>query len=295
MPSLPGSAQVPTERGDRIVHKPVPPGRSPGPPEGAGLAASFSMAWILIGMAGAGLGAGLVTYGVSRAICRRHGERIRAEAIALERERLGKDLHDHLGAELARIGAICDRALHFEANDLEVRKSLEQIHRAAGVSSRTLGELIWLTKPSNDNLSQVANYLGDMACEMVECTGIVCHLEIPSHLPEVPVSYEVRRDLLLAVREMIGNAILHSGTESVTLAVRWQADPGLMEIQVVDQGCGMRQRINRVQKRTFRGGNGIQHLRSRVQKHRGALQLVDGHPGLTVILRIPLEGFGAGG
>jgi signal transduction histidine kinase len=252
---------------------------------------SIIILWVAIGL----LSLGFVVSRVAETIRYRLSERVWAQAVAVERKRLSKDLHDHLGAELVRIGAICDRALQLVANDCEVRRSLEQIRRVGEMSSLALGELIWLTNPSNDNLPQLAGYLGDMACEMVECTGVVCRLEIPADLPNVPLASEVRRDLLLAVREMICNAIRHSGTHSVTLSLRWQAELGLLEVQVIDHGCGMRQSVDRVVRRRFVGGNGIQHLRSRVQKHRGALQLVDGHPGMTAILRIPLGGLGAGG
>jgi signal transduction histidine kinase len=222
-------------------------------------------------------------------------EEARIEAIALERERLAEDLHDHLGAELASIAAISDYASRLDSGDLQILKSLERIHRAAGASSRALGELIWLTKPANDYLPQLAAYLGDMACEMVDCTGISCRLEIPDDLPEIPVSYEVRRDLLMAVREMIGNSIRHSGTQSMTLVVDWRNDCGMLEVQVVDQGRGLHQRIDRLLGKKIVGGNGIHHIKSRVQKHRGDLQIVDGDPGLKVILLIPLAYLGADG
>jgi signal transduction histidine kinase len=278
------------------VHFVVPDGSDGSGASPKNLSAEHSVApkelWAVLCFVVGVLAGGFAVYAVVKPVRRGPLEGWRSHSNANERERIGEDLHDHLGAELARIGAICERAVRLASGHPEVRKSLEQIHRAARVSSQALGELIWLTKSSNDNLPQLAGYLGDMACEMVECTGIVCRLEIPNELPEVEVPYEVRRDVLLAVREMIGNAMVHSGTKFLELGIRWQSAQRLLEVQVVDQGCGMRQSIDRTLGRRPSGGNGIQHLRNRVKKHRGALSFIQGDPGLTVILKIPIGGLG---
>lgn len=195
---------------------------------------------------------------------------------------MAQDLHDQLGADLTEIvlaGAHARRQLLNQNRAVDAK--LTQMEATAVRLIERLTEIVWLTKPTNDTLQCLADYLGDLAVETLEKAGFTCMLDIPAHLPNIQIASDLRHDLVLAAKEAIHNAIKHSGGDSGTFAVRVDGD--IVEFAVRDNGRGFdpasRSRI----------GDGHSNMRARLTRHGGSTRLETSSAGTSVVfsVRIP--------
>jgi len=201
-----------------------------------------------------------------------------------ERQRLAQDLHDQLGADLTGLvlaGAHIRHRLRDEAKDMVMK--VAQLEATAERLIESLKELVWLTKPANDTLTSLADYLGDMVVVTMEKAGLRCVLEIPPELPQVAIPFDLRHDLVLAVKEALHNAIKHSGCECVTFVLSYQGDS--LMLKVVDNGRGVDPAA------LNRGGNGLVNMTERLARHGGTAELVSVKEGTVMSfgVRMSLE------
>ncbi len=172
---------------------------------------------------------------------RRFRERLRAlereRALENERARIARDMHDELGANLT---SICLLAEQIRTASQEVpaavAERIEKVGRAARAVSQTLDEIVWTVNPRNDSIEGLTGYLLDYASEYLGGAGIRARLDAPESFPHVPVSSDVRHELLLAVKEALNNAVKYSGSPEVELRIRF--DARAIAIRIADKGRG---------------------------------------------------------
>ena len=119
-----------------------------------------------------------------------------------------------------------------------------------------------------------------MASSILEKGDFSCALDIPSELPSRPLPYELRHDLVLAVKEALHNAIKHSGGGRVRLALR--LDDHSLSLVVQDDGQWREARPGAAQ------GNGLPNLTARLARHHGSVRLRPSAEGTAVTLVVPL-------
>src|SRR4029077_2796194 len=122
----------------------------------------------------------------------------RQHALAQERARIARDLHDDLGSSLTEITML---ATVGPSRELPANEAIERMETIAG-KSRTLvnalDEIVWAVDPERDTLASVARYLASYAEEYLAGLKIACRVHIPNSFPDQPVSGEVRHHLFLA-------------------------------------------------------------------------------------------------
>ena len=154
-------------------------------------------------------------------------EREQAEhqrALAQERARIARDLHDDLGSSLTEITMLATTG---PGPNLPADEATERMGTIAG-KSRTLvnalDEIVWAVDPARDTLASVARYLASYAEEYLAGLKIACRVHIPNSFPDQAVSGEVRHHLFLAVKEALNNAVRHGGATEIGFHVRVLAD-----------------------------------------------------------------------
>jgi signal transduction histidine kinase len=210
-------------------------------------------------------------------------ERERAEhqrALAQERARIARDLHDDLGSSLTEISMLATSGPGFQMPSEEAGERLGVIAGKSRTMVHALDEIVWAVDPQRDTLASVAKYLASYAEELLSGSNITCRVQIPNSFPEQSVSGEVRHDLFLAVKETINNAIRHAGATEITFRVRASEDR--MQISIIDNGAGF-------QPRERLEGNGLTNLRGRLHNLGGQCE-INSSPGAgtTVVLQLPL-------
>lgn len=232
--------------------------------------AGFPM-WSVIPLGAVPVGLGLVVWWWRR----------RAnELVQQERLRIAQDLHDRMGGQLTGL-ALRSGQLRRVLSEGEngVSAQLATLEATAGELVDHLAEIVWLTRPSNDALGPLVDYLMETVGKVLEPADIECHFEVPSTLPDMPVHHPLREDLALSLREAVHNVVKHARASRVHLAVRLQ--DGRLQIELGDDGVGLKPGAGNGR------GNGLRNMRERLSRHGGELRLDSGGAGTRVSLEVP--------
>jgi hypothetical protein len=130
----------------------------------------------------------------------------------------------------------------------------------------TIDEVVWIINSEHDNLEDFVIYVCKYAQYFLESSPIRCRFDTPQELPEKVLSESVRRDLFLATKEALNNAVKHS--KATELTVRIELNGSRLTIVVADNGCG----FDLMQ--TSQGRNGLANMKLRMTKIGGECKVV---------------------
>lgn len=193
---------------------------------------------------------------------------IQAE-LAADRERIARDLHDHVIQRLFAVGL----SLQGQLRDLAEGAVRERTLRAIGEIDEAIADLrasIFELRSVDDSRPSLRRRLSAFARRAdprvtVRCSGPV----------DTVVSPELAADAEAVVREAVSNARRHSGASAVTVVVT-VADR--LTVTVTDDGRGIPPGAAR---------SGLRNLAERAVSHGGSFD-VDGSGGTTLRWTVPL-------
>lgn len=201
-------------------------------------------------------------------------------ALAQERARIARDLHDDLGSNLTEITMLATAGPGSKWPAEDAAERMETIAGKSRTLVNALDEIVWAVDPNRDTLASAARYLASYAEEFLAGLKVACRVQLPNSFPDMVVSGEVRHHLFLAVKEALNNAIRHSNATEINFRVRVSRE-GLV-ICITDNGSGFdtSERSN---------GYGLLNLRDRLAHLHGRCEL-ESTPGTgtTVSLQLPL-------
>ncbi len=138
-----------------------------------------------VAMTGVGLlamVAGMVQLFERRRVQRKISELERESAVATERSRIARDIHDELGASLTKIHKLSE--MLEQQNDPEGRVNTlsKTISHTARHTIQTMDEIVWAVNPENDTLKEMADYLVFFTEGFLRHSGVSCFLDVPLNL-----------------------------------------------------------------------------------------------------------------
>jgi ligand-binding sensor domain-containing protein/signal transduction histidine kinase len=236
----------------------------------------------------AGLLLALTVLVVQQASTRRLQTRLRRveqeRALERERTRIARDIHDDLGARLTKIGMLSAQAERQAQSAVSPPPQLHEIALTAREMVQAMDATVWAVNPRNDTFDHLADYLVHYVQEFSRYANVVCRLDLPTELPDWPVSAEVRHNMFLVVKEALNNVARHAGASEVRLELT--LTDSTLRIAVRDNGRGFDP------GEPSRRGNGLQNMAQRLQQLGGHLR-VESAPGsgtcITLELRLPAE------
>jgi ligand-binding sensor domain-containing protein/signal transduction histidine kinase len=218
-----------------------------------------------------------------RKLHRRLEQLERERALAHERERIARDLHDDLGSSLARISLLSGLLKADRDSPSQIDNHALKISQSADQTVRALEEIVWAVRPGSDSLQSLVEYIAHFATELFEGGGIRCRLDLPHNLPARALPPEVRHNIFLVVKEALTNALKHAAAREVRVQANLRCD--LLEIQVEDDGRGHEPAaLSGPEKR-----HGLANMRRRAEAI-GATLGFESAPGKgsKVMLKVPL-------
>jgi signal transduction histidine kinase len=214
-----------------------------------------------------------------RKLQRRLEQLERERALAHERERIARDLHDDLGSSLARISLLSGLLKADRDNPSQIDAHAVKISQSADQTVRALEEIVWAVRPGSDSLQSLVEYTAHFANELFEGGEIRCRLDLPADLPSRSLPPEVRHNLFLVVKEALTNVLKHAAAHEVHISA--EATDRALEIVVHDDGKGFDP------KRQSRG-HGLGNMRRRVEVIGGNVT-IESCPGQGTTVRLRLD------
>ncbi len=207
-------------------------------------------------------------------------------AIERERARIARDMHDELGAKLARIsfqGATARRVL---GDPQKAAPQVEKMAETARELVASLDEIVWAVDPANDSLENIAGYICRYAGQFFDESAITCEFAIPEALPAIKLPSDVRHHLFLACKEALTNVMRHARATHVKITM--SLAPDRVEVQIADNGVGLDAPAADDPHRRLRSGNGLNNIRERLTTVGGRAEFASNARGTTVRMTVPL-------
>jgi len=203
-------------------------------------------------------------------------------AIERERLRIAQDIHDDLGARVTQISLLSAVAQRKPSLSDEARADFGTVSQMTRDLVSALYETVWAVNPENDNLEALGNFLCQMGTLLCTPAQLPCRLEVPDLPPSVPLTSQVRHNLIMAAKEAIHNVIKHAHATEVRIRIVFQA--AALSISIQDDGCGF-------DPNATTHGNGLDNLKRRLEAIGGTFTL-ESQPGkgTTVVLRLRIPG-----
>jgi signal transduction histidine kinase len=233
--------------------------------------------WALVALAAAGLLFGAWRYAAGLRLQREH-------ALARERARIARDMHDEVGSKLARLSLLGEMAGDEPSIGPGDRARVQEIARGVREAAGELEHIIWSVNPRHDSLADLAHRIFQHAEEYFAETPVRCRFAMPPDLPELPMRPDARAAAFGAVKEALANVLKHAAATEVEIRVR--IDGCGAEVCIIDDGRG----FDPAHSSETGGGNGLANLRERMERLGGSCR-IESAPGsgTTVTLRWPLE------
>jgi signal transduction histidine kinase len=197
----------------------------------------------------------------------------RQQVLEKERNRISKDMHDDLGADLTNIVILSKIARKTIKPQSHEQDAIDKIETAANDVINKMNEIIWALNPSNDSLFNLVTYLHRYAKEYMELYGIHVTVTLPAAIPKVMVSAAFRRNVFLVVKELLHNVAKHAQARSCTVVAGIDEKTRRLSVSIADDGRGFA-----VEERTG-SGNGLLNVRKRMKEIHGdiAIESKPGH------------------
>lgn len=211
-----------------------------------------------------------IRYQTAREQLRKAEERTAVLAVAAERERIGRDLHDILGHSLTTIAVKADLAERLTGRDPAAAAA--QVRELAAVARQALKDV----RATAAGMREV-RLAGEIAAarSVLNAAGVECRAPVA-----LPVIGDADSELLgYAVREAVTNVVRHSGATVCTI----EADES--SVTIADDGTGFESRHS---------GNGLTGLRERAEAAGGTLGVRTSAEGTVLTVRLPVREDGQG-
>ncbi len=179
-----------------------------------------------------------------------------------ERRRISREMHDDIGAGLTQITLMSEHA------QIHLHPDYKNDLAAIAVTSRKLisnmGEIVWSLNPENSTTGMLLSYLREQLNGLLEYAGVNYLIDFPETGLDIKLGNEQKRNILLATKEIVHNAVKYSRAKNIT--VQASLNNRILAFTIKDDGCGFDPAITH-------SGNGIRNIKQRIQEIDGMLQI----------------------
>ncbi len=228
-----------------------------------------------------------ITWGVIRALGAVLGEIElwlesveRVQALASERERIGRELHDGIIQSIYAAGLMLEGSRHNLFN--EPQKARVQLTRAIASLNQTIQDIrryIFKLRgdlPGDDLETGLSKILKDFRINTLLETEFIVEGDANAGRE---LGAERRQHIFQIAREALTNVARHAQARQVEVRLRYDDD--MLELRLSDDGVGL-------SAPPSNGGQGLRNIRERTRLLNGMLD-IDTAPneGLTIVLTVP--------
>jgi signal transduction histidine kinase len=189
-------------------------------------------------------------------------------------------LHDDIGASLSRV-AILSEVVKQQVGpeQQEPNRRLSEIAETARALVEAMSDIVWSIDSRRDDLHSVIVRVRDFASDVLVGNSIAWELCGTEEVEMVKLNPEQRRNLYLVFKEALTNIARHSGSTSVSLAIR--VGQGRFCAEIRDNGRGFDPASTH--------GHGLENMHARVAKLGGEFRVDSaGGDGTRLVITVPV-------
>ncbi len=205
----------------------------------------------------------------------------RVAAVAAERNRLARELHDSLEQGLTGVALQLEAAAKaFERNPEKARGRMNLARELVRHSQDEVRRSVWDLRSRALENQLLPTALEYVSRQLTEAAGVEAEVVVqgaPRRLPE-----EVENHLLRIGQEALTNAIRHGGARRAVVELEFQAE--VIRLKVCDDGCGF---ASQRQTEPEGGHFGLRGMAERVQRLGGQFS-VESAPGRGTIIAVAI-------
>ena len=196
--------------------------------------------------------------------------RARFHAVSAERSRLARELHDTVIQGCTGVSALLEAVAITSPENGATREELLGLAREQVRSTiNEARQVVWDVRHEQERGVEMVSALRTLAVQNGREAG--ASVEFTSELAELNVRASIAHEVLMTAREAILNALQHSGSPAVALALQLRGPE--VVLSVADGGCGMVERNG-----DEHGHYGLIGMRERTERIGGKLK-VESAPG----------------
>ena len=216
---------------------------------------------------------------LQRRLQRQKVELEKQQAIAHERSRISRDMHDDMGSGLTKIAILSEVAKKQLPEPDKAREQLEKISESSRELVDSLQDIIWVLNPKNDTLESLSAYVREYALKYFEPFAVKVDFVYPEQFFIRHLSEEKRRNVYLTVKESLNNIAKHAWSNNVIIEIKELT--GQFKITIQDDGKG----FEPGKVRLF--ANGLKNMQNRVEQAGGTYE-ISSSPGKGTITGITM-------
>ena len=206
------------------------------------------------------------------------------EAQEAERNRIARDLHDHLGQQLTGLRLKLESIKSIAAENPAVVNEIDQVCHQASQIDTDMSLLAWELRPVSLDSHGLSEALASFVREWGQSHGITAEFQCTSKSGRL--APEVETNLYRIAQEALNNILKHAGAKEVSVTLNQNSKEAVLVVEDDGRGFDPEKTVPRAD-----GGLGLVGMRERAALLGGRLEIESHESGGTAIYaRIPLNG-----
>ncbi len=181
-----------------------------------------------------------------------------------ERERIGRELHDDIGPRLTHITLMSEAANRELPVASPSAKELKEITAASRKIVSNMSEIVWSMSPESRSLKNLLAYLREQLNQLLEYTSLDYQIIFEEGETDREMEHSQLRTILLVTKEIVNNAVKHSGAKKITITCSVQKTH--LQFEIDDDGIG-------IDLTAKVAGHGLKNIRTRIEEVKGEITI----------------------
>jgi len=193
-----------------------------------------------------------------------------------ERTRIAADLHDDIGSGISGLRLFVEMAGRKNSIE-EIKNDTLTISETVNILADKISDIVWALDGDSKDIENFLLYIQKHGIRFFKNSSTVFSMDIPIQLPDVELSPDAQKHLILVMKELFNNGLKHAEATLFECKVTFT---DVMQIVVKDNGRGFD--INHQPT-----GNGLKNIRNRIAGLNGTVT-INAASGTCYTITIPL-------
>ncbi len=207
-------------------------------------------------------------------------QKLKAQLNILQmRQAISKDLHDEVGSTLTSINVLSQAGKYAIAQTPDkAGQLLNKISEQSKTVQQNLSDIVWAIRSDTHQTKSLMARIREYAAATLEPENILFTIEAEDSVLEKSINEIKRKEIILIIKEALSNIVKHAHADQVKLWVT--SNDNKMVFKIADNGVW--------KPKSDSTGTGIISMKDRARKLSGTLEIISGHTGTELVLKIPL-------